>query len=450
MADITSSGSASSIATQFATAYTAGTQNQINTRNQSLQATTTALTKLKSLLNAFNSALGSLSSGSKLAQFSTSFSVTGFATATASSTAQSGSYSLFVQQVATAHQLAFSDLPAVPVAMGGPIVVQLADGTNFPVNLQLADQNNDGVISQIEIARAINQANGNAGKVMATTVTVGSTTQLVLTAGHTGANSQITVDASQLPASTLQTALSSGTSLVAANDAIAVVNGVTAQQASNIFTGIAGVSVAFTKAQAPGDTPITLTVSSDASGTSANVRKFIDAYNALEKGLDDLAGKGADDTPNATFASDSGVRSLRDRLSNALHGTYGGFRLADLGISADRYGTVSLDDTKLQRKLATSPDALTQVFGSTGLTTASGALGALQTVVNSWTDSTKGQIKHRMYGVQVQQKDMETRQVRLDRQYAQAYNRYLAQFTQLQALQSQMDNTTASFAKLGA
>ena len=105
--------------------------------------------------------------------------------------------------MATAHQVAFANLPAVPVSTGGPLVVHLANGSAFTVNLQASDANGDGTISQTEIARAINLASGNNGSVAASTVTVGAQTQLVLSAGSTGAGSQITLDTTGLPAGSL-------------------------------------------------------------------------------------------------------------------------------------------------------------------------------------------------------------------------------------------------------
>ncbi|MFX9703780.1 flagellar cap protein FliD N-terminal domain-containing protein, partial [Acinetobacter baumannii] len=76
-------------------------------------------------------ALTAMSGKGSVQQFSATFSSSGFATATASSTAQTGTSQLFVEQVATAHQIAYQNLPAVPVSTGGPISINLADGSSF-------------------------------------------------------------------------------------------------------------------------------------------------------------------------------------------------------------------------------------------------------------------------------------------------------------------------------
>ena len=113
MADITPS----SMAAQLATSYTARAQSLLTAQSKQAQATGTALNKLQTALAAFDSALGALSTSStkSLVQRTATFSTTGYASATANAMAQQGNYALFVEQVATTHQVAFEDLPAVPV-----------------------------------------------------------------------------------------------------------------------------------------------------------------------------------------------------------------------------------------------------------------------------------------------------------------------------------------------
>ncbi|GHC87160.1 lateral flagellar hook-associated protein 2 [Pseudorhodoferax aquiterrae] len=444
-----------SMASQLANLYVASAQKQLTTQSQNAQNTSTALTKLQSALSAFETALGGLASRSTgVLQRSATLSGGGTAITAASATAKAapGSHQLFVEQVATVHQVAFEDLPAVPVALGGPLVVQLGDGTNFSVDLAMADQNSDGTISHAEIARAINLAEDNGGKVVASTVTSGSQTHLVLSAGSSGATGAFTLDASGLPDGALKTALSGGRTLAAAQDAVvwlgAQGTGIRLQQASNTFTAIEGVTLTLAQPMASGSAPATLTVANDNSATTEKLQSFVTAYNALEKALDELTAYGKDGAGSAAFASDAGVRNLRSRLANALRLEVDGVRLTDFGIKTSRDGSISLDSAKLDKALAANPDKLDALFGNTGLTTASGVLGALQSVSDSWTDSSQGQIKRRQDSVQITQKRITQRQDRLELQYENAYQRYLAQFTQLQNLQAQMSETSNLFSSL--
>lgn len=442
----------STLATQLATAYTQPTQSLLASQLTSAQAMSTALGKLQSALQTFDSALGTLSSKKSVLQYSATFSTSGIGTVSASASAQPGTYALFVEQLASAHQLAFNNLPTAPVASSGTLIVHQADGSSFNVDFTTADQDADGTLSQTEIARAINQAAGNGGKVNAMLVTVSGQTQLVVAAAATGASGQITLDTTGLAAGTLKTCLDSGTQLAAAQDAIvwlgAQGSGMKMQQASNTYTSIQGVSMTFTQAMQAGASPITLTVAADDSGTANNVRSFVDAYNTLNDVLDQLSSNGSADKQKAVLASDAGVRALRTRLATLIRQQVGGLRLMDFGVAADRNGKLSLDTAKLQKTLAAHPGGLDTVFGSTSITASSGVLGALDNYVKTWVNSTSGQIKLRKDSVQRMQDSITLRQARLEVQYSSAYQRYLRQFTQLQTLQSQMDQSTSMLAKL--
>lgn len=451
MADI----SPTTMATQLATAYTQGTQSLLDTQSQAAQTTATGLTKLQSALSAFKTALASLASkpGQSVTQYSASASDTSVLSATASAKAQPTSTPLFVEQLATTHQVAYQDLPAVPAGPGS-MSVQLANGSSFAVDLASADADGDGTLSQTEIARAINSsANGQA---TAMVVTVAGQTQLVLSSGVSGAGGEISLDTTGLSGA-LKTALEDPAKkkvLVAAQDAVvwlgAQGSGVRLQQSSNTLSAIEGVSITLTKAQAAGSAPVTLTVARDDSATSAKLKSFVDAYNTLEKALDDLTAVGKDGAASGAFASDAGVRSLRNRLNNLLRQEVGGATLRSLGVSADRYGSLSLDNDKLSKALAADPTVLDTVLGNASTSSPSGVLGSMSQLMEGWTNSTSGQIKQRQTSVQTLQKNISARQTRLDTQYSQSYERYLKQFTQLQDLQTRLADTTSMFSSLSS
>ncbi|MBB3194128.1 flagellar filament capping protein FliD [Roseateles terrae] len=452
---MTTSFDPTTMATNLATAYTQSAQSLITAQSKAAQATTTGLTKLQSALTAFNTALSGLSSstGKTLTQYSATASDASVLSATATGKAQATSTPLFVEQLATTHQVAFQDLPAVPAGPGS-MSVQLANGSGFNVDLASADSDGDGTLSQSEIARAINTAAN--GQATAMVVTVGGATQLLLTSGVSGAGGKITLDTTGL-SGPLKTALDDTTKrkdLVGAQDAVvwlgAQGSGVRLQQSTNTLTAIEGVTVTLKKAQASGDAPTTLTVSRDDSATAGKLQTFVDAYNTLTKTLGDLTAVGSGTTTTGAFASDAGVRALRDRLSGLLRADYGGSNLRTLGVNIDRYGQLSLDSAKLTKALSAKPTALDDVLGSAALSAPSGLLGAFDKAVDVWTDSGTGQIKSRQATVTAQQKSLTDRQTRLDSQYTQAYNRYLQQFTALQNLQSQLSGTGSLFDSISA
>ncbi|PZP35661.1 MAG: lateral flagellar hook-associated protein 2 [Roseateles depolymerans] len=440
------------LAQQLATAYTQPTQTLLDTQTKAAQAQSTGLTSLQSALNAFKTALNALASkpGQSVTQYSATASESGYFTATTTSSAQPISTPLYVEQVATTHQIAYQDLPAVPAGPGS-MSVSFGNGTNLSVDLASADTDGDGTLSQAEIARAINTS--AAGQVTAMVVTVGGSTQLMLTSGSSGDGGKITSVTSTVAA--LNTVLTDPTKkkeLVAAQDAIvwlgAQGTGTRLQQASNTVTAIAGVSITLTKAQTAGASPLTLTVARDDTATTAKLQNFIDAYNKLETSLDSLTAVSTNGSTAGAFANDSGVRALKDSLANLLRKDYGSSNLRTLGVSIDRAGQLSVDSSKLTKALTANSLALNDVLGSAALSAPSGLLGASSQLLDRWTNSTSGQIKQRQDSVQSQQKSIADRQTKLQAQYTSAYNRYLLQFTQLQQLQTQMSQTSSIFSSL--
>lgn len=439
-------------ATQLATAYTQGTQTQITQQTTLASNTSKALSTLKSALSAFNSTLGSLSTKKTMQANSATLSDSTLGTATASASAQAGAYSFFVQQLATAHQVRYSGIPSVTASGAGSLVINQAGGASFAVDLSTADSDGDSSVSQTELARAINSAANST--VSASVVTVSGTSYLTLTAKDTGASGAITLDTSGVSDGSLATALSNGTQLSAAQDAIFKIgteaSGITVQQASNTYSGITGLSVTFTKAMASGAAPLSVTVATDNSAITEKIQKFVDAYNTLRTKLDELTATSADSSARGAFSSDAGVRMLKSNLNSALRKTFGGATLMELGVEADRYGKLSLNSDKLKDVLAKDPTVVDDVFGYSTTASGTGLLGAMGTELNAWTGSTSGQITRRQSIVEKQQANLQTRQTRLDAQYDAMYQRYLQQFTQLQSLTSQLQNSSGLFSQFSA
>ena len=452
-----------STATSLATAYTAGQQTLLDAQTKTATATATALATLQTALAAFDASLAKLTAGSALLSNSATSSDTSIAAASASASAPAGSYSFFVQQLASANQVAYGGLVATSAASSGSLVVSVG-GAAFSVDLDAADSNGDGALAPKEIAAAINAASGNAGLVTASVVTISGLAQLVLTANQTGAASAIGLDTGGVTNPALLAALTTAANIkqvTPATDAIAWLgdqgSGSQITQASNTFTNIDGVSVTFSKAMASGAAPVVIKVATDSGGTATHLQAFIDAYNTLMAVLDKVtnAGDPASGTAAAVFANDSGVAALRNRMASTIRQGAGAVTLASYGVSASRDGVLALDSTRLASALAKNPAGLDALMGSTGTVTGaitgsgsgsgSGIAGALDHYLNLWTNSASGQLTSRQASVSKLQTALTDRQTRLDAQYNSAYARYLAQFTQLQTMQAQMAQTSSMF-----
>ncbi|NCT82411.1 MAG: flagellar filament capping protein FliD [Comamonadaceae bacterium] len=439
-----------STATSLAKAYTAAAQSLIDTQKTAATTTSSALSKLQTALSSFQTALASLSSvssNSSLLKMSATSSDTALATATASGKASPGSYSLFVEQLASNQQIAFQDLPATAANAAGKITLSLGNGDSFDVDLALADVDRNGTLSYAEIARAVNGAAGNQGKVTAMVSTVNGKSSLVFSSGVGGPDGEISVSADADVDADLATVLNGPSKeLVQARNAIvwlgAQGTGLKIEQNSNTVTAIDGVTLTLKAAQAAGSAPMTLTVAQDTGATKDNIAGFVNAYNTLRSTLDGLLKSGGEGGSAGPLASDSSLKSLRDRLAGLLRQDVGGMNLRTLGFSLDRAGKLSLDSDKLSKALTNDPTALDSFLGKATLTSRSGLLGGLANATEQWTSGSTGLLKKRQDAITTQQRALNDRQTRLDQRFDQMYERYLKQFSALQAMQEQMSQTS--------
>ena len=448
-----------STATALAENYVYARQSQLDTSSTKAQTQVSALTSLKSSLTTFTSALNTLTSkGSVIAQTATVSASTAMS-ASASSTAAAGSYTFVVEKLATAQQSMFSaaDLGLTQSSTDGALddnkyqipatpkmALSVGDGGFVSIDLGGADTDNDGKLSATEIARAVNVAMD--GKVTAAVMTDGNgKQQLIINAVGTG-------EAGAFKVQGISGDSAAGQTLAVGQDAVFKLggaNGTEIKQSTNTYTGIAGLSLELKQASTD---PVTVTVAKDESATKANMQGFVDAYNTLVKALDKLTASGKSESGVAAgaLANDSSVRSLRSKLNNLLRSDVGGVKLTDFGISAQRDGTIALDGDRFTKKVAANPDALTSLLGQTNTLEykREGVLGSLQTYVESWTKSTGGLLQSRQDSLQKQQAQFTRQQTTIDNLYAQAYQRYLLQFSTLAGLEEQMGSTTSMLASM--
>ena len=445
-------------ATNLASNSVAAQKAQLTARNTLANNTSTALNNLKSAISTFQSAMTAMTGSKSMLNQSATFPTAGFGTATAGVNAAPGTYSFFVEKLATASQMSYGGLSATaaPAAVGTSILkVKIGASDSFDVDLFGANKDSDtSNLTPQEIAAAINTNSNNNGRVTASIVTVNNVAQLVLTSNVTGIANAATLDATNVSDAALKTALTTGSNIkevVKADDATvwlgAKNTGTKITQASNTFTNVQDVKITFTRAMADTESPVSLTVSTDKTATAENVQKFVDAYNKLKTMLDGLMSNGdaAKGVAAGIFTHDSGLNALRSGMGNALRLVVDGESLVGYGIAAQRDGSLTLDSAKLATKLAANPAGLDTLFGNNSLTTSSGVLGGLDKLLGQWTNSTGGQIKQRLEATENLQKNLNKSMDRLNNQYDMAYKRFLDQFTRLQILQEQMNKNVDMF-----
>jgi flagellar hook-associated protein 2 len=226
-----------------------------------------------------------------------------------------------------------------------------------------------------------------------------------------------------------------------AADAKAKVNGIPVTSATNTFAStISGVTFKAEQVTAT-NSPVSITVSKDASAIQANIDVFVKSYNAINQLLQEATKYDAKTGTAGMFQGDSTTVALQNTLRNALQSVTksgGPFqRLADVGISQQLGGDLTVDSTKLNRALTDNPEDVKNLFRSTGGGAADGIAVQIKAVTTSLLAS-NGFFKSKDDSLQLSLKRNSDDQARVN-QKADAFEkritqRYNALDTQLSSL----------------
>jgi flagellar hook-associated protein 2 len=150
-------------------------------------------------------------------------------------------------------------------------------------------------------------------------------------------------------------------------DAKLTVDGINIVRGSNkISDVISGITIELKKVQNPGDTPVSLTIKTDASKVREKIESFINAYNDLIKFINDKT-KTTTDGTRSVFSGDYTLvklkSELRLKISNPVAGEIA--FLSDLGIKINTDGSLSIvDSAKLDKLISTDITKVESLFNS--------------------------------------------------------------------------------------
>jgi len=352
---------------------------------------------------------------------------------TARSAATPGSYSIQVNQLASAQSLASDRFGDAGAPLGsGTLTVQV--GTGPAVAIQIEPENN----SLRGIRDAINAA--DAG-VQASIVNDGEGARLVLSAAQTGAGQTISMSVSGDASEIGDLALLSTESLtqtVAGQDAEIVVNGLTVTNSRNTLDDtLEGLTLELKGTTEPG-VPIVVTVGKDRAAVRSALNEFIQAYNGVVETVGNLTRYNPETREGAVLVGDSTLRSIRSRLAEGLLRSGSNpdatvSNLVNLGVNSDRNGKLSLDNATLDR-------ALDQDFeGVVGLVNEVGA--GLNASVKGFTEA-GGLLDSRTDGLRTSMRGLDRQREALDFRIERLEARLVRQFSTMDALVGQLQNTS--------
>lgn len=450
MAGITGIGSGIDIDTLVSTLVTAEQAPKKAALDRLESATTTkvsALGQLRGALSTFQTAITALNSPTLFEKRAATSSDTSLATATTTSAAQAGSYALKVTQLAASSQTVTASVSAGTTFSAGTLTVHLgASDTGTLVNIA------DGATLE-DIRDTLNESLADTGITASLITNPGDgKTRLVMTSTEMGKDKDVYITATG-GVSALAIGDASIPTLAAANDTDAgflrkaqnaefSINGLSMSNTTNaVSTAIDGVTFNLVAADASKTTNIS--VSQDKSGVTANIKKFVDAYNALittTNSLTAVVSVGEGEKPvTGGLVGDASVRNLLSGIRRELSSSASEDSikmLTDLGITTNKDGTLSTDSTALSDALDENFDAVGAFFtGDTGL------MSRLDDRIGAYAD-TGGILESRVSALQKTLNSVDDQRDALALRMEKVQTRLYAQFNAMDTLVAQLTSTS--------
>jgi flagellar hook-associated protein 2 len=425
-----------SLVAKLVAAEKAPAENRINKDGTASSAKLSALSTIKSALTNLQTAMTAVSTAASTPSYkATVDSGAGF-TATASSSAVAGSYSVEVVKLAERQKLTSAAYASTASVGDGTLTIAYGEKS---LDVTIAA---DSTLS--DIASAINTA-ANGDGVSASVVSADDGDHLVLNAVDAGTKGALTVTTSGgnggLSALTYNpagagTAEGTGglTVTVAAADSVVRVDGFERTSSSNTVTDLVpGVSLSLTTA-AEG-TKYNLSIASDSSTMKANLTSLVSAYNAVNTVLKSSTAYNADTKTASALTGDSMARGLQQSLRNQVSNNINGLKTLGVTISTD--GVLAFSGETFDTAVAEDPAAASAMFGSDG-SFGSGMTALLKSNLASST----GTLSQRTDALNKHISDLTDQLSDLDKRMETLTTQYTARFTAMDTLVAQMQTTS--------
>ncbi len=423
----------------------------LSNKEASYQAKLSAFGQVKGSLVDLQTAANALKDTTKFTATKTTTGADAAFTASSTSKASAGSYSVEVSQLAKTQRVSTDASTAFTPAAGGlKVTFGTVDdsGGNF-----VADPERTATLEfaggTIEELRDAINANAALG-IKASVINNGEGKQLVLSGTATGADKAFQLEGVEVDGNNglaglayVPGAASGDMSTVQkAQSAKLSIDGIAITRSNNSITdAIEGVTLTLTKESA---TPVasSLNVASDRGAAKSAIDAFVKSYNEAVGTLKNLTAYDAENKKGSLLTGDSTARNIQNQLRSLVGSSYSGMSetssLASIGISLEKDGTLSVNSTKLDAALNDPKRDVAAFFAgkegvkgfaaivSDTLENISGKSGLLA----SRSDGIKASI-------QTIEKQYESLSVRLDA----VEKRYMDQFTALDSLVASLTQT---------
>jgi flagellar hook-associated protein 2 len=311
---------------------------------------------MMAVLNNFKTAVETVDSTTDFANLSVQNSNTSAVAFSTSAAAGPGSHSIDVQALAQSQRTISDGFENITSEVNGgdAFTLTLVKGpigsqTTVDIEILETETNASAMVSKI------NQADAGVTAQLVDTGVDGPNRYKVVLTGKPGTDNQFTVSTNAADTAGINFATAADQQ---AADASLVVNGVSITRSSNTINDvIPGVTLTLL---ATTTTSASVAVSRDTSGVKEKIQGIVQAYNDMVSDFAVLTGPKSDDEEDifsGSLKGDSTPRTVLAQIRTTFFGesdtkgdTIGTFR--DLGVSVDKDGVVSLDETVLDSALS--------------------------------------------------------------------------------------------------
>ena len=363
----------------------------------------------------------------------------------ASATAEAGSYSIEVLQTALAQRTASSTFADRATTLNG--------GSAFTLNLSIGGVDQGAIdVTTATPAGMVSAINGAKLGVTAQLINTGSGYNVVIT-GETGADQSFSLTSDDGTGTALAD-VAFDTSLQTATDASFKVNGLTVSRSSNTVNDVIdGVTLELYTSTSGA---ARLDLNRDTAGIKENIQGLITAYNDFDETLKILGDRTSEvEEFGGVLAGESLLQSLRSQVRAMITDTSStpGTTIKaarDVGLSIDRFGKLTLDETKLDTALQDNFSEVSTMFSagtnnqSTYSTAAAGMAGGAIKSLDKMLLST-GLIDTQSKNATTQIAKYKDEMTALDERMEKLMTRYMSQFSVMESI---VGNSTSMRASL--
>ena len=337
-------------------------EKRLNFEKKETEAKLSGFGKFRSAVSSLEGPAQALTDPTALRSFKGESSNEAVSVSVDDATAEKGSFTVDVNQLAQAQALAsdtYADRDSTPIGTGD-LTFDVGDKST---TITLDENNNtlNGLASEIN--------NADMG-VNASILNTGDGYRMVLNAEDTGVDNAMSITANG-DAALDDFNTNNLTETRAAKDAQLTVSGVNITRSSNTVEGVIdGVTFNLNDVTT---TAANVDVTQDLEDPTSKVQALVDGFNKVQSTANQLTSFNQEEGEGSILTGDSTIRSTMNQLSRDFGQVVPGLEnasvraLSDVGITTDfNTGQLEFDSAKFKEKLQASPDDVTALFANQG------------------------------------------------------------------------------------